>query len=465
MPRTPGAKNKVKMADKIVQKAKELGIETKGMPSSYHVETLTLAPKPINHSSVELIKLNKGFVGICNQKVASTMASIPLRLYAARSRSSEKILYAHKKLNSVQQDEIKLRTKSLSIKNSPEIIEVIEHPAFEVLNNVNDGDLNYHDLIELTGQYLGLIGNSFWSIEQKGNKTPIGIRVLPAEYTTVRVTDAMKIIGYRVSINTGLNQDFDVEDVIHYKNVSPGLFWQMRGSSYSTGLYGMGDVEQVLDEVYLYDAINNYLRALTENNAIPSGIIKYKAGRLDQHTLVDVEKQWNRALRTWKQAGKVKVMDQDFDFTPLSLPPKELDFSEGRRWLRNVISNAIGVPEDLLMTENSNKASSSTAIGNFYRFTIKPKLIRIQERLNSDFITYFDDNLFFQFDECVPADQVVELRQEQQDLQLGVLTINEVRKARGLSRVSWGDEPYTPVKETFNPTPSRPKENETSKEE
>ena len=361
-------------------------------------------------------------------------------------------------MNRVEVDRIKHESKSLIVKNANNLVEVIEHPVFQVLNNVNGSELNYYDLMELTASYLGMIGNAFWEIVIGKNGVPQGINVLAGEYTTIKLSDEMKTVGYR-TFNGIYEKNYEPEQIIHFKNVSPGLFWRVWNNALITGLYGMGDAELVLDEIYLMNSINDFLRALTENNSIPAAIIKYKSGRLDKNTMNDVQAQWDKVLRTWKRSGKTKVMDMDFDFIPVSLPPKDLDFQEGRRWLRNVISNAFGVPEDLLMTENSNRASSTTAISNYFRFTIKPKLRRLEERLNSHLMPLFDPNLFLEFDECIPNDEILAQKQQQSDLQLGVITINEVRESRGLAPVSWGSEPFAPQKETI-----RISENETGGE-
>jgi len=379
-------------------------------------------------------------VGICNAKNATTIAGTALRLFAVTGNNTKKVVFPFKKLNCVEIDRIKRESKSLIVKQAPNLVEITDHPVYDVLNNVNDGDLNYFDGMDLTAQYLGMIGNCFWAIERGGNGLPVGIKVLPSEYTCVTLSDDMKVTGYRV-FNGIYQKDYPPEDVIHFKNVSPGLFWQWN-NALVTGLYGMGDAEYVLDEIYLYNSINDYLRALTENNAIPAGIVHYKGGKLDKNTMKDVQSQWDKVLRTWKRAGKVKVMDMDFEFEPIAMPPKDLEFSEGRKWLRGVIANAFGVPEDLITTENSNKASSSTAIHNYMRFSIKPRLRRIEERLNSHLITQWDDRLFFQFEECVPSDETLDLQKENQDLASGVITINEVRKGRGLQPVPWGDVPF-----------------------
>jgi len=452
MARTKGSKNKV-------------SAESKSMPYVFNqYQNLVFAPKVINNSPIALIQLNKGFVGICNSKNASSLASTPLRLFAVKNNKNTKFLYPTRELSKKQIENIQLESHSMVVKNAQNIVEIVDHPVFECLNNVNgDGDLNYYDLMEITAGYLGLVGNSYWQII-KNNGTPIGINVLPSEFTSVQLDSELKIAGYSVTHAPNNSVNYEAEDVIHFLNIAPGVFWKFANRNTRTGLYGMGDLEYILDEVYLYNSINDYLRSLTENNAIPAGIVKYKNGRLDKNTMEDVQKQWNKVLRGWKNAGKTKIMDQDFEWLPLSIAPKDLDFPEGRKFLMNVIANGFGIPIDLLTTENSNKASSSTAIHNYMRFTIKPKLRRIEERLNSHLMPMFDDKLFLKFDECVPADQQLAMQQENNDLKNGVITVNEVRALRGLQPVAWGNLPYIPAKEEIDINGKKPKE-EIDKEE
>ena len=440
MSRPLGSKNKPKT-------------EIKSIPPMFGMDALVSAPSTVSHNPIDLITLNRGFVGVCNTKNATTIASTPLRLFAVSNSNSEKIVFPHRKLNKVEVEQIKLDSKSIIVKQAKNLVEITEHPVYEVLNNVND-DLDYYDLMEMTAGYLGLTGNAYWEIIKDKSGLPKSINVLPAEFTLVTLNEAMHINGYKI-FNGVYEKSYSKDSVIHFKNTTPGMFWKSLesiGNAMVTGLYGIGDIEYILDEVYLYNSINNYLRALTENNAIPSAIVQYTGGRLDKNTMADVQKQWDKVLRTWNKAGKTKVMDQDFKFIPISLAPKELDFAEGRKWLRGVIANAFGVPEDLLTTESSNRATSNTSISTYMRFSIKPRLKRIEEKLNNNLIKLYDDNMFFLFDNPIPNDEALAVKQEQMDLSLGVLTINEIRDSRGLLPVEWGYVPYTPQKETVRPS-------------
>jgi hypothetical protein len=75
--------------------------------------------------------------------------------------------------------------------------------------------------------------------------------------------------------------------------------------------------------------------------------------------------------------------------------------------------------------------------------TILPRLRRRDEKLNEQLLPHIDPTgqLFFATPDPTPANQSFLLQQEQADLKLGVRTINEVRAARGLPVVPWGDAP------------------------
>jgi hypothetical protein len=53
--------------------------------------------------------------------------------------------------------------------------------------------------------------------------------------------------------------------------------------------------------------------------------------------------------------------------------------------------------------------------------------------------------LFLMSDNPVVDDREAARLQEEQDLRLGVRSINQVRSDRGLPPVSWGDVPWMPV--------------------
>jgi HK97 family phage portal protein len=140
-----------------------------------------------------------------------------------------------------------------------------------------------------------------------------------------------------------------------------------------------------------------------------------------------------------KNSGKTAILDDQFEIKELGFNPKDLAFQEGKKYLRTTITNAFGVHENFVSVENANRASSETAIEQYYRFTILPKLRRFQEVINQNLLTKYDDNLWMCFDDPTPENADSIMKKDANDISLGIMSINEKRLERGLE--VW-DEKY-----------------------
>jgi len=114
---------------------------------------------------------------------------------------------------------------------------------------------------------------------------------------------------------------------------------------------------------------------------------------------------------------------------------------------RQDIANAFGVPISYLTAE-SNLANLQASERQHMSLAIAPRLSRRDEKLNEQLLPLFDPTgrLFLTSDDPVPLDQDAILAQVQQDLQYGVLTINEIREGRSLPPVPWGNVPWMPTR-------------------
>jgi hypothetical protein len=109
------------------------------------------------------------------------------------------------------------------------------------------------------------------------------------------------------------------------------------------------------------------------------------------------------------------------------------------------IANAFHVPLPFL-TGRTNLANMQAADHHHKSLAITPRLRRRDEKLNEQLVSWFDPTgrLFLASADPIPANQDQLLQLEQAHLKFGVRTINEVRAARGLSPVPWGERPWLP---------------------
>ena len=277
-------------------------------------------------------------------------------------------------------------------------------------------------------------------------------------------TENMEIERYRVY--NGIKESmWEKDDCLHLKRVTAGMFWRLQTGKLVTGTYGMGALEEILSPVMLLNAIDDYERALMENQCIPAGIVNYTAGNLTQAQLKSAEADWKKALGGLKRAGTIKVTDQNWDFKPLQINPKDLSYQEGRVWLREVVANAFGVPVGMLSPQNSNRATSLTDMSNYFSYTIAPLCALITDKLNHSLVPHFDDNLFLEFENANKTDNEFKLKELETHLRMGILSINEVRAEMGLDPVEGGDDHKTSNDNSTNSTNSTDQNNNQGNED
>jgi len=421
-------------------------VEVKSLPepSMVSLQTWVQAPNNINKHPYELMSLNVGYVYDCVKMLSTTVASAPLKIYTAKQKNSKKMAewVQTKELTKYQKQHIKSFINKVQVKTAEDFVEITNHPVCDLLNNVNDS-LDSYTFLEMIEQYLALIGNCFVEIVIAKDGTPEALNVLASEYVTCLLDDVGNVTGYRLQVyGAGSKRDFELNQIIHFKQPVAGAFKRPTSDKLPlTALYGMGELEACLTEVELYNQINQFERSLFLNNCRPDFVVKYSDGRLEENTKLKLQKQWNQYFKGTKQSGKALITDSQFEIIPLDFGVKDLSFIEGKKYLRCAIMNAFGVDESFFSQENANRASSQVAIEKYLRFTITPKLRRIQEALNARLMPLYDDNLLCCFDNIIPTDYASQIAQDTSDIQNQILTINEVRAERGLDPVAWGDSP------------------------
>jgi HK97 family phage portal protein len=199
----------------------------------------------------------------------------------------------------------------------------------------------------------------------------------------------------------------------------------------TVGIYGCGWLEQCLPEATLLRNINDYERAMMDNNGRPDFAVKYKGGSLAPEQRRSLGKMF-RAMFTGGRKGEPFIADGDFDIVPFGWSPKDLSYEQGKKDCRLVVCNCAGVPIDLIDSRDSNRATSLTAFRSYSILTIDPKLRRYEDTINAQLTSHFDDGIFLKFDSPVPIDEEQELKEEMFEVTTGIVSINEARAKRGL---------------------------------
>lgn len=383
-----------------------------------------------------LVKKYTGWVYACAHINAVSCAQIPLRLYAARTGKKTKSLFPTRSIRPERMDYLaKSPSTWQAVSKAVEVEEVLEHPFLELMAKVNDFR-NGFDLTEEMFLYLDLVGNAYWVILTNNIGVPDEIWPLMSQYVKI-VPDKQKFIRYfeytldRIDI-----YKVEPERMVHFKNVNPRSVF-----------YGLSPLQACVVAADLSVSMNTYETSLMQNSAIPEFAIKLpvEAGTPPEEEQKRTIKKWTQRFGGIKKAGKPAYLFGGAEIAKLSLTPKEMAFLQGRKATLNEIAAIFGVPMSKLTTENVNRANAEAGDYSYMKDTVRPRLCKVEQKLNEKLLPMFDARLFCAFDNPVPQDKEFRLEEQDSHIKNGYASINQERQIDGLEEVDWGDVPMLPM--------------------
>ena len=286
--------------------------------------------------------------------------------------------------------------------------------ALTVLNKPNPF-MSRYELMEITDMYLSLAGKCFWVIEKdKAGRSreiwcvsPLDMWVVPDRENYIK--------GYIYKTGTE-NIPFDPDQVIFFNMPDP--YNQYDGVGPAQGARNSLEVDK-------YSAEHN--RNFFYNGAKLSGILNVEAD-LDNDSWDTVKAQFEDRYRGVDNAHRIAIIEgAKAAFTDLTMNQKDMDFFNLRNQSRDEILGAFGVHKSILgLTDDVSRANAETAEYVFQKHVVRPRLRRIQDKLNNEYVQLFGEDIELQFTDPVPENKEFLVATVNQ-LADKVLTINEAR--------------------------------------
>lgn len=315
--------------------------------------------------------------------------------------------------------------------------EIEEHPLLDLLHSPNpcQGGSSF---MEALVSHLLLAGNAYMEgvLDHNGKL---------AELYTLR-PDRMKVIPGPTGIPTAYEYEVNGQKrhltcdpltgrstVHHLKNFHPLNDW-----------YGMSPIEAAARSIDQHNVVAEHNLALLQNGGRPSGALMFKPS--NSNPLSETQREMLREdirqiYEGEMNAGRILVLEGDFDWKEMGLSPKDLDFIEGKNLSAREIAQAFGVPPMLVgIMGDATFANYKEARYHLWEDTIIPMLEFLIDELNLWLCPFFSDTLYLSYD----ADSIPALAQRREAVwnkiqQADFLTVNEKRDAVGYSPLPWGD--------------------------
>lgn len=377
---------------------------------------------------------NKGTAYACTDLLGIGVASTPQRVYITKTgkEKSNTKYYKTKQVSKQRLDEIFAKASPGSrVSQAADLEEVTNGPLVELLYDVN-GYISAADSKLLTVVNMALTGNAYWILQRnkitnsEGKGMPAAIWFAPSADMSVIPDKKVWIKGYAYKKGTSDEILYDVDDVVHFKKVSP-----------LSQFYGDAPLFAVADA---YD-LEQYMIAFEKEIFKTGGNIRMVV--------------WTKQPQTEQAANKIKsriraikdqiivLNEQDFalEFTQLENPSaRDMGFQEGLTWARDQIAMGFHVPKSMLTTDDVNLANAKEGSYHFQKYGIEPYVVTMDERITEHLAPQFNDRFVVISDNPVLPDREQDREDRKVNVQFGITTPNEERALMGMEPREDGDK-------------------------
>lgn len=290
-------------------------------------------------------------------------------------------------------------------------------------------------LIESLVSYLLLSGNAYLEIFFDQGK-PVELYALRPD--RVRIHPHRTSCSYEYKVGSTSRRIMGMgsrgrSSLFHIKFFNPLDDW-----------YGMSPLEAAIHGIHFHNTILAHNLALLQNGGRPCGALMAKPKNnmpLTEEQRQQLKEDLQDIYQGTKNAGRMMVLEGDFEWKEMGLSPKDLDFFKGKNLAAREISQAFGVPPMLVGIQGDATFSNyREARLHLWEDTILPLLDVISHHVTTWILPFFGPSLNIRYDK----DNISALSLKREALWNRVngcdfLTLNEKRQSLGYAPLPGGD--------------------------
>ena len=301
-----------------------------------------------------------------------------------------------------------------------------KHPILDLLDYVNPFQTGY-EFMMLTQIYLDLVGRCYWYVVNNGLNVPVELWIIPPSYMRPVPDRENFLKGWMFEAGTE-RIPFELSEIIYLKNPDPDNPYGGLGAAQSIGV-------DLQTEQFSGQWNRNYFY----NDAAVGTIISYPE-ELSDTEYDRVSEQFKARHQGIGRAHKVAVLSGGAKIEKSVISQRDMDFWKLRKLNRDNILGAFGMPLSVMgVSENVNRANAESGEYVFARWTIKPRLKLISSKLTEQLCSRYDPKLECEYADPVPENKEMLLKEANQGLNAGYMTINESRRTTGLDPIDGGE--------------------------
>ena len=308
------------------------------------------------------------------------------------------------------------------------------HPVQRLLDHVNEW-WSPGDLVRATETYLSLWGSEFWYLgRSEGGEVS---EIWPLRPDRVRIIREGKryVAGFTYSEG---GREFPMlrEEVVWFRYFNPLDEY----AGFSPMAAARLNADMGIDAV-------RFNREFFRNSASPQDLVFRARGPVTDEQVAEFYQRLEQRFTGPAKANRPIVTGEGWEVERLGLNQRDMEWLSGLRWSLEAVARVFGVPLPLL--EDFSRATYNNvreARRMFWEKTVVPELVFLQGEINEGLLPKLGraaEGLKVAFDlstiEAVSESETERTRRHVELVKAGILSVDEVRRERGLSDLEEGD--------------------------
>lgn len=212
------------------------------------------------------------------------------------------------------------------------------------------------------------------------------------------------------------------------------------------GKIGKAPLEVARENAGNLQAITKFEGGIYKNGAMTTGVLE-TTSMLNSDAKDKIKAEWARLYGGASNAGSVAVLDAGFNYKPITVPIKDLEFIASRKLNKSEIATIFDVP--IYMLNDLDNAKFNNVEQQNLRYlsdVLQPNITIIEEEFNYKVFTKSDASKYyvkFNLNSALRSDSKTRAEYYKSMIGNGIMTVNEARALEDLDSIGeMGDKHY-----------------------
>lgn len=315
-------------------------------------------------------------------------------------------------------------------------VKAVNHPLYSLLHVAPNEYQTAQEWREWVVACLALRGNAYCQINRALSGRVLELTTFAPGAVTPKQHKETGEVTYLISLSNGQQETLPAREVLHVK-----LF------TVDSGVLGASPVQYARESVGMGIAAEQHGAALFARGAQPGGVLE-STKPLSPEVQKRLIESWKARHEGLDNAHRVAVLEDGLQWKTITLPSKDAQWLEGRKFTRSELAGIWRVPPHKLGDlERATFSNIEQQALDFVLDGILPYCTRIEQRIALQLLEPKERSVYFaKFNErgLLRGDMAARAEYYTRQLQNGALSPNEIRELEDMNPRDGGDVYLTP---------------------